>query len=90
MFVIEIELTKTDFKVLINASTAPWFTTVAVLFVIISKSNHDGPINLLQQTGTQVTMMVPPTSAVAPSKEGGREKLKYSTIEKSEEMNIKN
>ena len=44
----------------------------------------------LQQTGTQVTMMVPPTSPVSPSKEGGREKLKYSTIEKSEEMIIKN
>ena len=44
----------------------------------------------LQQTGTQVTMMVPPTSPVSPSKEGGREKLKNSTTEKSEEMNIKN
>ena len=42
----------------------------------------------LQQTGTQVTMMVPPTSAVAPSKEGGREKLKNSTKEKSEENYI--
>ena len=29
---------------LIGASTAPCFTTV--LFVIISKSNHDGPIFL--------------------------------------------
>ena len=34
--------------------------------------------------------MVPPTLAVIPSKEGGREKLKYSTIEKREEMKIKN
>jgi hypothetical protein len=42
-----------------SSSNAPGFTTVAVLFVIISESNHNGgPINLLQQTGTQVTMMV--------------------------------
>jgi hypothetical protein len=59
---IEIELTKTDFKVLINASTAPGFITVAVLFVIICKSNHDGTINLLQQNSKQVTIMMVPVT----------------------------
>ena len=42
--------------------------------------------------GMQITMIVPATnfSGSTINEEGGHEKLKYPTIEKSEEMKIKN
>ena len=73
---VEFELTNIDFKELINAYTAPWFTIVAVQWTYQSAAtnrhtNHsDGTTNF-------------GVSAIKGGG-GGRENLKYLTIEKQQ------
>lgn len=58
--------------------------TSSLIVIMISNSKHDGPINLLQQTGFQVTMMVPGgTTNIGGSAITGwcHDKFKNSTIE---------